>query len=295
MIPGDLLAKLPDAARTKLQLIADLAADALVDADAALTRLNAVARRQGSSDDDPGVVRLSAKYEVQSHRHQQLFSLANAIERWLRSLPPHIELEIAAAPPPPSLSDPGEAVTPEEMVMRIRAKLAELTVQRACVLRTPEPKEVLRVRLRAQVARLREHARPVLHIERGKPDLAVFRDPAADFGLREAYVVGMLAWFDPERMDAAVDGLIDDLPDSESMTEAEHVEALAELDREIEALERSEESLIVAAFERGVDVLRRSTADPQCVLGVRLPPKPVAPARARRQRLAGPAEARAAE
>jgi hypothetical protein len=123
----------------------------------------------------------------------------------------------------------------------------------------------------------------------------VFRDPAADFGLREAYVVGMLAWFDPERMDAAVDGLVDDLPDSESMTEAEHVEALAELDREIEGLERVEEDLIASSFEHGLDILRRPNASPDAVLGVRLPPKPVAPARARRQRLAGPAEARAAE
>ena len=70
MIPSDLLAKLPDAARNKLQLVFDLAADAMADADAALTRLNDLARRPGSSDDNPGVVRLSAKYETQSHRHQ---------------------------------------------------------------------------------------------------------------------------------------------------------------------------------------------------------------------------------
>jgi hypothetical protein len=50
VIPTDVLAKLPDAARAKLQLIADLAADAMADAEAALTRLNALARRQGSSE-----------------------------------------------------------------------------------------------------------------------------------------------------------------------------------------------------------------------------------------------------
>lgn len=295
MIPSDLLQRLPDAARAKLQLIADLAADAMADADAALTRLNDLARRPGSSDDDPGVVRLSAKYEVQSHRHQQLFSLANAIERWLRSLPPAAELEIAAAPPPPSLMDEGEAVSPEEMVMRIRAKLAELVIERATVLRTPEPKDVLRVRLRAQVARLRAHAKPVLDLERGKADLAVFRDPAADFGLREAYLVGMLAWLDPERMDRALNAMVDDLPDGEAMTDAERDEELAKLDAEIEGLQRNEESLIESAFAHGVDVLRRSNADPQCVLGVRLVKReaPARPSR-RRERLAGPV-ARAAE
>jgi hypothetical protein len=80
-----------------------------------------------------------------------------------------------------------------------------------------------------------------------------------------------------------------------SMTMDEQREELNKLDAEIEALGRSEESLVCAAFERGVDVLRRATADPACVLGVRLPPKPVAARPARRQRLAGPAEARAAE
>jgi hypothetical protein len=79
-----------------------------------------------------------------------------------------------------------------------------------------------------------------------------------------------------------------------SMTMDEQRQALDELNREIESLERAEESLVCAAYERGVDVLRRSSADPQCVLGVRLPPKPVAVRPARRQRLPGPVQSASA-
>ena len=198
MIPGDLLAKLPDPARAKLQLIADLAADAMADADAALTRLNALARRHGSSDDDPGVVRLSAKYEMQSHRHQQLFSLANAIERWLRSLPPAAELEIAAASgPPPSLIEEGEMVTAEEAAMRLRAKIGELTVERMRVSQAPEPKADIKRAMRAQVARAwpRRQADAASRARQGRG--GVPRSCSADFGISPTYLVGHAGWFDP--------------------------------------------------------------------------------------------------
>jgi hypothetical protein len=65
--------------------------------------------------------------------------------------------------------------------------------------------------------------------------------------------------------------------------------ALAELTEELETLQRSEEAAIEAAFGQGIDILRRSGADPACVLGVRIPaaakpssaprkPRPVRPA-----------------
>ena len=100
--------------------------------------------------------------------------------------------------------------------------------------------------------------------------------------LHEAWIVGLMtAWLDFERMDRALCSLVDDLPDGEAMTDEEQTKALIDLDAEIDALERTEEALIVAAFERGVDILRRSSVSPQAVLGVKLPaPKPVVRRRA---------------
>ena len=112
--------------------------------------------------------------------------------------------------------------------------------------------------------------------------------------LHEAYVVGLMAWLDFERMDRALSSLVDDLPDGEAMTDEEQREELSKLDAEIDAL-RTEELLIESSLERGVDILRRSNADPPSVLGVR--PKPAAPVvrPARMRRPPGPVEARAAE
>jgi hypothetical protein len=282
MIAPDVLARLPDQARSKLQLLDALATDAYDAADAAQGRLNAIARQPNG--DDSLVARYGAIVETQGRRHQELFGLVGACQRWVRSLPPEAEIEAVAVDPPP-LAD-GEA--PEAAVMKIRAELAEAVGERFHLMRLPEPKAVLKARLREQVKRLRDHARPSLQLERGKAEVAVFRDPVGDITLHEAWVVGLIAWLDPERMDAALEAMVDDLPDSEAMDEAEQRKALAELDAEIEQLGRVEESLISDAFARGTDILRRSSASPECVLAVRIP-KPVVAARpSRRPRPGGP-------
>jgi hypothetical protein len=61
------------------------------------------------------------------------------------------------------------------------------------------------------------------------------------------------------------------------IAEDERTAELLRIDDELEALQRTEESLIEAAFANGVDVLRRGHASPEAVLGVRLP-RPAAPA-----------------
>ena len=161
--------------------------------------------------------------------------------------------------------------------------------------RAPEPKPVLKARLRAQIAKLAADAKPTLRAERGKAEVAVFRDREprchAAWGPYVRRRDLCLARFPERDGQHALDSPVDDaLPDdSEAMTEAEQREELAKLDAEIDGLERSEESLVVEAFSRGVDVLRRANASPcQPSLGVRLASSLVAgssaAATARRQR-----------
>ena len=142
--------------------------------------------------------------------------------------------------------------------------------------------------MRLQVARMAELGRPTLRSERGRAE-AVFNDQRADFGITPAWAAGVLCWLFPDEMTEALDELVEAaLPDDgEAMTTEDQQKALAELNAEIEALGRAEENLIEAAFAGGVDILRRSAADPACVLGVRVPVR-VAPGPARQE-----AEARA--
>ena len=300
MIGPDVLQRLPEGApREKILLLDGLAADALDAANSAQGRLNNLGRMHPAAGDlNPNIARLGVIVATQSDRHQALSILVGNCQRWVRSVPSHLLIEIAAAPAPPSLLADGEqSLTPEECVERIRAKLAALVPERLHVQRAPEPREVLKARLRQQMAKLAAHAKPVLQLQRGAADVALFRDPVPDIILHEAWIVGLMAWLDFEAMDRALSSMVDALPDDEAMTDDEQRQTLADLAAEIDALERTEEDLITTALERGVDILRRSSVSPPCVLGVKLPaPKPVM-RRERRQRLPGASaeEARAAE
>ena len=105
-----------------------------------------------------------------------------------------------------------------------------------------------------------------------------------------------------EALDELVGAALPD--DAEAMSTEDQQTELAELTAAIDALGRQEEAAIEAAFAGGVDtgvgltrlpesapgILRRSGADPACVLGVRVRVRVVAARPARRPRPAPPAD-----
>ncbi len=60
-----------------------------------------------------------------------------------------------------------------------------------------------------------------------------------------------------------------EVDDAAAMASDEQERELARLEACLEALGRQEEALISLAFDNGVDILRRSAANPACVLGLR--------------------------
>jgi hypothetical protein len=295
MIHPEVLERLPEPARQKLLLIESLSDEALDLGSSAQTRLNDLARKYPSlSGDSPNVARLAAAAADADHRRAELHSLISSCVRWVKSLSPDAPLDVIPTPAPMAIAD-GETPTPEEIVTKIRSRIGELTIERLEVQKLPEPKSVLKQRLRAQVAKLAEQAKPVLQFDRNKADVAVFADPKADFGLSPGYLAGMLAWLDGDRLIAKLDEMIDAaIDDTDALTSEQQAQELAELSAQIEVLGRQEEALIEAAFAQGVDVLRRARADPACVLGVRARiAAPVARARARPVRESAAAQAAA--
>lgn len=272
MIHDDVLIRLPDQARAKLLLIDGLASDADDMARSAQIRLNNLGRQYpGVGAANPNVARLGAAVDQHAHRHRELSDLIGSCTRWVRGLPPDAPLDVVPAPAPTPFMEEGEMLTAEDAVVRISAKIGELVIERMHVTQAPEPKAEIKASLRVQMARLAEISRPTLKSERGRAE-AVFNDMRADFGISPGYVAGMFAWLFPDQMIEALDELVDAaLPDDGSAMSADVQEkALKRLDAEIEQLGRVEEALIEAAFGHGVDVLRRSAADPACVLGLRL-------------------------
>ena len=95
-----------------------------------------------------------------------------------------------------------------------------------------------------------------------------FGDPKA-FGTSLVDTVRLLAWANPQSMEAKLCADIDAMPEPLApISVEERSQRIGELTDAIEALERQEEALIERAFATGTYVIRRSNADPRAVLGV---------------------------
>jgi hypothetical protein len=267
MIPEDVLSRLPASARAKLLLIDGLAADSLDAARSGQARLNDIARRRGGPvDGDPNVARLTALIPVQNERHETLASVAAACVRWCRGLADGVELEPIAHPSPDLAK--GESI--EAKVIALRAKIAELTLDKLAAAQAPPPKADLRKQVRPFVDRLAKRATPRLILQRGRPFEAQWADDRRDFGLSESFVGGLAAWLDPERFTQRLEAMVDALPEKGALSDSEQAKRLKALGAEIEALERDEEALIERAYAQGLDILRRRNAHPSAVLGVKV-------------------------
>jgi hypothetical protein len=284
VIAPDVLQRLPPAAQSKLLLLDGLSDELLARADSAQAQLRNLARRRYPGvEDDPSVPRLGAVVADAEHRREELFRLVGACVQWVRSIPEHaLPLEAVAVDVSPrnngESADGSARSSPEEAVMKIRAEIGELTLERMEVAQLPEPRPIIMAAFRAEVARLAAAARPALSFERGRAR-PLFQHP--DF-IGPEFVAGLLSWLFPDKMTERLDEMVAaEIDDMAAMASDEQERELARLDGEIEALGRQKEALIEAAFARGVDVLRRANASPQAVLGVRL--RPVVAARPMRR------------
>jgi hypothetical protein len=261
MVPADVIARLEGAARDKLLLIDGLASDALDASRSASSRLNEIGRRSGGAD--PNIPRLSGVVEAQSARHATLTDLINACVRFVRAVPEQMVFE----PVEPMKAPDGDLAS---ALMKVRGEIAKAAIEHSRVKAAPPPKAEIRQGLGAYVERLVKQGKPTLKVERGKPFDVRFEDKAKDFGVHEGYLSAVLAWFDPEGLTARLEALVDETPDKGSMATVEQQKRLSALEAELLKLGFEEEAIISAAFAQGIDLLRRASADPQCVLGLKV-------------------------
>jgi hypothetical protein len=258
MIAQDVLAKLPDAARAKALLVAGTGETGLDQARAAQARLNQV-----RDIADPNIPRLQAIIESGNQRHEDAAQLILAVVRYVRAVPDAMVLEPVE---PMKLPDGDLAAA----LVEVRKKIAAATIEQSKVKAAPPPKAEIRQGLGAYVERLVQQGKPSLKVERGKPFDVRFEDKAKDFGVHEGYLSAVLAWFDPEGFTARLEALVDETPDKGSMATVEQQKRLSALEAELVKLGFEEEAIISAAFAQGIDLLRRASADPQCVLSLRV-------------------------
>lgn len=79
----------------------------------------------------------------------------------------------------------------------------------------------------------------------------------------------MIAWLFKKQLLAAVDAEIAELSDDKgALTDEQREQKLAEIDRDILAVEREEEELVSMAESQGQTISRRTNSDPRAILGL---------------------------
>lgn len=199
-------------------------------------------------------------------------SLVASLESFLRARPAMI-FKIAPAEPPPRRK--GETL-PDAIENR-RRRLRELAADREAVMRAPLPSTLSKQTARAQLAELAQRGRPDVFglIEFGRP-IEWPRIPVTSAMQDLPQIIretvdgaALMCWALGPALVEAIEREIDlQSDDAHALTTADRRKRLAEIDDDRLAVEREEEALIEMAEAEGLQIFRRSNADPRAVLGI---------------------------
>jgi hypothetical protein len=209
------------------------------------------------------VDRLAAEANRLAARHRELSAIGHKINQWLMELR-GVVLESAPAIAV-KLKD-GETLV--EAIDGARQEIAATVAKLQLVKRSPLPLEDRKQKAAEYVAALGRQARPVIGFGTADQFMLRFKD---DVVASTSDVLALACWIQPE---AVLDALIRDIEalpmpgDLRPLPAHERLAATRELEAQLMALERKEESLIERAAGEGVEVLRRPDASPAAVLGV---------------------------
>ena len=212
------------------------------------------------------IKRLRERQSDLAAKHRNLADLCSAIDYWLASNHEpleHLKRPIKAAP------KAGETLS--AAIIRIRGDIAALYRERANIQRAGIPAEDLKASAAEYVQRLRAKGAPRI-IADHEQDFRVeftFSEAWEDKGIRSS-LPAILCWLDPDAFAARLHDAIDKRPGMPlTMSSSARASKLSDLEAQILQAERDEESLIEAAEESGILVMRRLDATPLAVLSLR--------------------------
>lgn len=207
----------------------------------------------------------SGQLEFQSH-------LLDALDGFVRDLPADSSISDHTAPTIKAGVDLHDAV--EKARHRIRQLRADLDEVRAA----PFPSSVVKKAIASQVAALARRGAPnVLDVVEGGgelrfPTLVARNRIEGGRGLAAVEVpdaFGLMAWAFGDlliaRLNAEIDAIADD---SAALSDTQRAERQKVIQSDLLSVEREEEGLITLAAQRGLQIDRRTDADPRAVLGV---------------------------
>jgi hypothetical protein len=203
-------------------------------------------------------------------RCRAISALVHRLNEFLVKLPSGTVLEVVAAETI-ELRD-GAALT--SAIENVRREIGSVQGQLAVIRAAPLPVEDQRQAVAAYVERLAQTARPFASVVQNGTLRLGFKDVL----IEPEQTLALLAWIDPEKVRDALTGLLEAQPPRiGAMPASERIARVAELEKTLCELERAEESMIERAGKLGIDVLRRTDADPRAVLGLLIKPRAAKP------------------
>lgn len=227
-----------------------------------------VAQKQKRRDE------LAKLIDERAARRGEVSQLVQRLEGFLVA---HAGVALASCEPVEPVLRKGEVIA--AAIERIRRRVRELDADRRRVEAAPFPAAECKALARQQVEAM---------VSRGAPNLLPLVDQRAPVEWPREFtnaVVGgekqvagivsfqsfdalsFLAWLHRDALLARIDEEIGELvDDDQALSDPARAAKLAEIDRDKLVVEREEEALIARAHAEGLDVLRRSDADPRAVL-----------------------------
>jgi hypothetical protein len=267
---------LPSAARAKFLALQGMATEARDLAASAQGRLRALQDELNSDTLPDGqltgiereVERLIAVRTKQNERHALLLELVNNVRRYIQAMPPGgVSLEAIKQPAPKLLK--GESLN--DALTRVRDQITAVKGHRYAVASAAPPKAVRKEAARRYVDEMAKLGAPNITIRDGKFEVAFGAGTAKSFVPQSVKGAAQLfAWIDPAAFLKRLTDAIDAMPEPVHVMDTdERDRRILTLTSDLEKLEIEEESIVEAAADDGIEVLRRPDASPAAVLGVR--------------------------
>lgn len=190
--------------------------------------------------------------------------VAAQLHRFLAELPGSATLVPVSYP---EIDQDVDALEIADTVATIRQQLSTLRSELRRILSAPLPLADLERQAREYVARLADQAQPaMLGVVPHFPAVETTHSQSA----ADLRVLRILAWLDPGKL---ADRLVAEIArthpgDADAMSSAERETRRQQIEAEALELARAEEAYVVRAYMLGVEIERRSSADPRAILGI---------------------------
>jgi hypothetical protein len=251
--------ELPAEARSRLRNLELAKISAEDRARSAAARLNMLGA--GGGGDPELLAALDQERTEQNHRHNELSRVFNATKQWLNGLRGSVVLEMA---PAPSIDFKKVGADLGAAIANVRKEIGVLRTEIASIKSAPPTIPELKAMAEDYVVSLMRQATPRIGVVGGRLKVSYVGDTIA-----VEDTAALIAAIAPDAFLRCLESQIDRLPQRADSLPAEKRKArLADLEAELDRIERTDQELLDRAHASGLDIPQRPDCSPMAFLGV---------------------------